>query len=290
MYLDTWKKVPVTHNLYFIDDPHCLTPGFSAEKLEAAFYDIKHDEKALVICGGDYASEFKTHDKRFHRRENRQHNNTLSAPYKYFSDLIKKYKIAGKIKGVHNGNHDDDWDNIPLVIDHICEPNNLPYIGYAAKITVKDNRGSTMYKIFTTHGRGRTTSMAHDPKQRRLNEMLAIKRRMQGLAGDVDVMHCAHFHLLDTLLPEQTLYLTDDGKKLHAKYTHSQMSTEYIHPDLRWYGAGGSFQKTFEECQVGEEERTTYAERFMLKPREIGYLILRVEDRIIKSFDRITAL
>ena len=127
-----------------------------------------------------------------------------------------------------------------------------------------------MYKIYATHGFKNITSAAYDPKRRRVNMQLILKRHLKFKAGDCAVMVKGHTHKLMVCKPESELFLVDDGSRIKQKYTRWGQSEEYIHPDARWYGNTGSFLK------LHGKDISGYAEIMEYDPVELGFLVLVV--------------
>ena len=108
---------------------------------------------------------------------------------------------------------------------------------------------------------------------------LALKRHLKFKAGDCAVMIKHHAHKLLVCEPEQELYLTDNGKKIKQGYTTYIQNSDYIHPDLRWYGCAGAFLTMFGHGISG------YAEVAEYDPVELGFLIIKVRNKKITGLD-----
>jgi hypothetical protein len=156
---------------------------------------------------------------------------------------------------------------------------HIEYGTYSAKITVLDSSGNLMYKIYETHGLKSITSTADDPKRRRVNMQLILKRHLKFKAGDCVVMIKHHVHRLLVCKPEAELYLTDDGKQIKQGYTGWGQNEPFIHPDARWYGCAGSFMRLYGKGTSG------YAEIAEYDPFELGFLILKVRRKKIVELE-----
>ena len=137
-----------------------------------------------------------------------------------------------------------------------------------------------MYKSFLTHGAKSLNSSADDPVRREANMQLSLKRQLKPLAGDCIISACGHNHKLVIKRPISELYLTDDSKNIHQKYTKANQTAEYIPPDLRWYVSAGCFYKLYEMGVSG------YAERAGYPPNELGYAVVKVVDGVIKDIEK----
>lgn len=155
----------------------------------------------------------------------------------------------------------------------------VDYGTWSAKLSIQTSDGKLMYKIFETHGIRSITSAADDPKRRRVNMQLILKRQLKFKFGDCAVMIKHHTHKLLVCKPESELYLTDNGKHIKQEYTTYGQNEDYIHPDARWYGNAGSFLRMYGEGMSG------YAEINEYDPVELGFLILKVRDRKIVELE-----
>ena len=165
----------------------------------------------------------------------------------------------------------------------ICEKLNVPYATWSAKLVVRDSKGQLMYKSFHTHGRKSITSTADDPKRRKTNLELILKRHLKFKMGDCILMCKAHVHKLIICKPESELYITDDSEKTQQGYTsdHVSQNDDFIHPDHRWYVATGSFLKLYGENVSG------YAEIGEYDPIELGFAVARIRNRKLQGIDPI---
>lgn len=177
------------------------------------------------------------------------------------------------------GNHERKLWRFGNIMEEICKRLDVPYGTYTAKVTIQDSKGNLMYKTYATHGYKSITSTADDPKRRRTNMELILKRHLKFKAADCAVMVKGHSHKLLVCKPEPELYIYDDGKKIRQSHTGWGQNEEYIHPDARWYGNTGSFLRLFGKDVSG------YAEMFELDPVELGFLILKVRNKKIVALE-----
>jgi hypothetical protein len=136
--------------------------------------------------------------------------------------------------------------------------------------------------MFLTHGYGSINSSADDGVRRKANMRLSLKRKLKDKAGDCILMGMAHTHKLIVSKPEETLYLTDNGKQIKQNYTASKHTDGYIHPDHRWYVNTGSFYRLY-----GKDGISGYAERAGYDPVELGYILIKVRNREIIAVEKV---
>ncbi len=189
--------------------------------------------------------------------------------------VAKRQAIKKQLKFMLMGNHERKLWRYGNLTEMMCDDLGVAYGTYTSKITVKDKNGKPMYKVYATHGMKNITSTADDPKRRKVNAQLILKRHLKFKAGDCAVMVKAHTHKLLVCKPESELYLTDDGKRIKQGYTGWGQNENYIHPDARWYGNTGSFLKLY------GGEYSGYGEIAEYDPVELGFLVLEIRDRKI---------
>lgn len=110
---------------------------------------------------------------------------------------------------------------------------------------------------------------------------LIIKRHLKFKAGDCITMSKGHTHKLIVCQPKSELYLVDDGHEIVQKYTKSDKTGGYIHPDHRWYINTGSFLKLYGDGVSG------YGELFEYDPIELGVAVIMVRNQKIDGVRRI---
>jgi hypothetical protein len=189
--------------------------------------------------------------------------------------VAKRQAIKDLLLYKLQGNHCQHLWAFGDIMADMCKSLGVPYGTWTTKLTVTDKRGNLMYKTYDTHGRKGISSAADDPKRRKVNMQLTLKRNLKFKAGDCAVMIKHHTHKLLVCKPESELYLTDDGTRIQQAYTGWGQTESYIHPDARWYGNAGSFLKLYGDGISG------YAERAEYDPVELGFLVLKVRDRKI---------
>jgi len=163
----------------------------------------------------------------------------------------------------------------------ICEDAGIEYGTWSCIIVYKDSKDRLMFKQYATHGKKMISSTADDPKRRITNMELILKRHLKFKMGDCALMTKGHTHKLLCCRPASELYMVDDGGTLKQRYTESNHTDEYIHPDHRWYLNTGSFYKLYGDGFSG------YAEIAEYDPLELGFWVVKVRDRKIHDVDKV---
>lgn len=267
--------LPKSHRLILAGDLHLGTIACHLKGWERLLERVKSEKSTYLVLMGDMIEAITVDDKRF----SSQVHDAQATPLLQMNEMLVQLKpLASKVLLCLTGNHEMKLWRYGDLTKWLCDTADIPYGGYSSKLEVH-YKGKGAYKLYVTHGRLTVNSTADDPVRRLSNQRLALKRRLQHLAGDCAVMATGHCHKLLSLAPERELYLTDDGTHLHAKYTEGQQHGAYLDPNLRWYGSTGSFLKS---SVVGA---TTYSEAAMYSPTQMGWLELVVEDMRIRSLE-----
>jgi hypothetical protein len=137
------------------------------------------------------------------------------------------------------------------------------------------------FRLYATHGSGTVQSRAGDPDQIDLNESLWIKRKLRHSAGDCNVMAMGHIHKLRVRPPSTRQFLHGE-KKIEQRYEDQFVNRGLIHEDSRWYCSTGSVLRTF---ILGA---TTYSEKAMYPPTELGMIRLVVKGGRLKDVQKVT--
>ena len=271
--------LPDNHNIFFSGDAHHDSPMSSNSGWDT-FCDMMHKEydgckNNYGAEGGDDIEAINPSDKRY--SDELKHT---PLPLLQMRNAIEKREpIKDLLLYKLQGNHEQHLWNFGDIMADMCAALGVPYGTWSTKLTVTDRRGNLMYKVFDTHGKKGINSAADDPKRRKVNMQLTLKRHLKFKAGDCAVMIKHHTHKLLVCKPESEIYLTDDGKRINQNYTRWGQTEPYIHPDARWYGNAGSFLKLYGDGVSG------YAERGEYDPTEIGFLVLKVRDKKIVSLE-----
>ena len=215
-----------------------------------------------------------------------------AVPLEQAKNCVKNLEpIKEKLLTVLEGNHPLKLSRFGLLTKWVCDQllidtprgkEPVPYGTWSSKITIETTgKAKLMYKIHSTHGRKSIISTADDPKRRRTNKELILKRLLKFKMSDCALMSRGHSHLLLCCRPEKELIIVG-SEKLKADYTGGGLHEYFIHPDHRWYVSAGSFQMLYGENISG------YAEIGEYDPIEIGFAVARIRDRKIVDADLIT--
>lgn len=236
---------------------------------------VKKEKNTYMALGGDLIEAICVDDKRFDAD-----SATDPVPIKQAQDVRNLLEpIKHKILFVLTGNHEYALHKYGDLVKYlICEPLGVSYGTYTCKCLVSVGN-KPAYKLFYTHGAKSISSIADDPIRREANMKLSLKQRLKHKAADCEVMAMGHTHKLIVSGPEQSLYLTDDGKKIRQHYT-APGDGEYIHPDHRWYVNTGSLMKLYVPGISG------YAERFGYDPCELGHAEIIVRNGKITNIEK----
>jgi len=263
-------ETPPDLNIFDMGDRHYGSSLHDYDGWDAAVEMIhspyEGEKNNHVILKGDDLEGIQIDDPRF--TFDTTESRTLEQMH-----MVKKatIPIAKQIDCMLTGNHEFKLQRFGDINKPITTDFGVRYGTYAAKLTYK-HKGKPYLKCYVTHGAGSVGSNADDEIRRKANMQLSLKRKLFRKAGDCHYMSMGHCHKLLVAPPTRTLYLIDDGKKLKQMYTRPPkgINGDCIHPELRWYGASGSFMKS---QAVG---KVPYSERMMLDPVELGFLVILV--------------
>lgn len=269
--------LPKTHRIVFAGDLHFGSLAFHEKGWVRLLERLQQETGVYLVLMGDLLEAITVDDPRW----NSDVHDGKMTPLAQADMMIDYLKpVRKKILALLTGNHEAKLWRYGDLTQYMCGKLDVPYGGYSCKIAVK-NGGRLRYKLYATHGRLTVNSIADDPVRRLSNFRLTIKRKLQHLAGDTACMVTGHCHKLLTCKPVAELYVTDDGEHLHASYTQGVQTGGYIDPNLRWYGASGSFMKS---AVVGA---TTYSEQAMYAPNQMGYLVLHSHDGKVQRLEEV---
>lgn len=280
------KVFPSNCNIFLAGDTHegsTLQHEKGIERLIHALQSKYADVSAnyLIFMGDDI--EGHQVDHKYYHSETHEPEKT---PILQGRAIAKKFMpVRDKILYWHYGNH-------PLLVhkagnvtrDVVCRELRVPYGTWSAKLTLNNKKGSTMFKMFTTHGFKSINSAAGGPIRRQSNMKIALKRILQHKAGDALLMACGHIHRLLKVRPhEENLYLIDDGEEISEYFAQpgKDNDSRIVHPDARWYVCTGSFYKLY------RRGIDSYAEIKGYDPIQLGYAVVRVRDQQIQDVDEV---
>lgn len=157
----------------------------------------------------------------------------------------------------------------------------IEYGTFTCKVLWTDKSGKIIFKSFHTHGRKTINSTADDPKRRRTNMELILKRHLKFKMGDCVLMCKGHTHKLIVCKPAKELFIFDRGNKLDQDYTSVVQTAQYIHPDLRYYVNTGAFYKIY------GENISSYAEIAEYDPIVQGFVLAKIRDKKLVSIEEV---
>lgn len=276
-------KLPLDHNLFLFGDVHTgtiLVYQKGWEKLVdmmCSSYDGVPASGNFGVDHGDQIEAITIDDPRYDPSVSK--NFVL----KQIEDAVDMRRpIASKLLTMLDGNHTTHLKNFGNIVELMCEKLDVPYGTWTAKISVVSGyRREMLYKHFCTHGRKSITSTADNPKRRRSNMELILQRQLKFKAGDCALMSKGHTHKLLVCEPDRELFLVDNGAHVKQQYTKAGQTEDYIHPDHRWYVNTGSFMRLYGEGVSG------YAEQFEYDPIELGFVVVKVRDGLIKGVEKV---
>lgn len=273
------KALPADHNLFLFGDDHEGSimrhdSGWAQlVDMMTSEYDGIPASANFGIDHGDIIEAIMVDDPRYDGLT------TQGNILRQIQGAIKhRMPIRDKLLCILDGNHPNKLWRFGNITEEICRNLGVEYGTWSARITVAyGDNGPVQYKHFCTHGaRGVINSVADDPKRRKANMELSLKRSLMHKAGDCLIMSMGHTHKLLCCDPEPQLYLTDNGAELQQRYTGPRKKTGYIHPDYRYYFNTGSFYRLYADSEDGPI--SGYAEIAGYDPTELGFWVVKVRD------------
>ena len=279
------KQMPTSFNLFLFGDAHVGTLLHDRNAFNEFLETVTQPYEGIpahhnyLVDHGDAVEAISVDDKRY---DARLVTDPRGTPFEQAQDYVELLRPVRKQIIVRlKGNHEHTLLKFGNLAEYICKELGVPYGTYTARITYRDRSGGLIFKHFCMHGRKSITSTADDPKRRRANMELILKRHLRHKAGDCLLNSKGHTHKLLVCGPDSELYLTDNGTSIEQEYTHSHRAAGYIHPDHRWYCNTGSFYSIYADGEDG------YAERAEYDPLEIGALVCLIRNRTIQEVKRI---
>lgn len=275
------QQMPTSFNLFLFGDTHVGTILFDREAFGQFLETVTQPFEGIKACHnylvdhGDAIEAIAIDDKRY---DSRLVTDPRGSPFEQAADYINLLRpVRKQIVCRLKGNHEHTLLKFGNLAEYISKELGVPYGTYTSKITYTDHTGGLIFKHHAMHGKKAIRSNADDPKRRRTNMELILKRQLRHKAGDALLMSKAHTHRLLVCEPNSELYLTDNGAKVEQNYTHSHRAAGYIHPDHRWYASTGSFYKIYADDEDG------YAERAEYDPLENGYVCCLIRNRQLEK-------
>ena len=279
------EAVKKDFNLYSVSDIHVGSLFCREDKVKEVIEEIRLDKKGLVYFNGDLIQGFTRNHKNWEHSSLVRGLETPLEQAKHLVDLLRP--IRKKIIGIGMGNHELDCQKRAgdVTLHNICTPLDVPYGGYKAKITFR-NEGKLLFKALYHHGFGSINSKNSDPKKRReANENSLVAKLMQMGHSDCAFMCMGHTHKILTVKPEVDVLLTSDEedkiKQLYDVYDFKTQTQKVIPANHRWYGNSGCFEINELEGVNGYAEMAGYA------PAVLGCLKLEVRNGLITDLKEI---
>ena len=277
-------EVPKNWNYFLFGDGHIGTRlrvqkawNKLIDMMNSPYDGVKHN---LGTDHGDMIDAIDISDKRFSFYESREA--TILAQM----DTAKReyWPIRKKLVCILDGNHPRKHWVFGRITERICKEIGVLYGTYSTVIVFK-NKDTIQFRHYAHHGSGSIKSVADDPERRKLNMLLALKRKLSPMFGSALLMSMGHTHRLMKSPPTEELYLTEDNGKIEHGYTPyaPYLPNEFIHPNYRWYVNTGSFMRLYDDNESG----SGYAERAMYGPLEIGFCIAKIRDNMLDGVDKI---
>lgn len=273
--------LPRNHDIILFSDTHCGTKACSLNTVAEIVNVIVKGKNTFAQHLGD-AVEAKLVDGKHFMHEVHDARETPMVQATKFCDLVRAIPRHRWI-GLHKGNHEFALHRFGDITGLICDNLGIPYLGFSARITVRDKDGNVMYRMLSTHGRKLLRSVSPDPIIRRKNMESQLKRSLAVLGhGDCVVNVCGHGHQLMVVEPMHEPYFTDDGEDFVSHYTKADHREGWIDEDLRYYAMCGTQARTI------IPNATTYSELNGYGAVQLGYVRLVVRDGKIQGMFPVT--
>lgn len=286
-------KVPNDFNLFLHGDAHKYVKAHS-EKGYKKFIDSVNSEyegvpalNNYVVDFGDFADlipiRHPYYDPKFHKL----------SPLEQMELFVDDYKeLVHALLFVLDSTHPQMLADMGNVTEFLCAQlrdkyktrNTSFYATQTARAEFISTKGTRIFKLYATHGSKTVTSTADDDIRVDSNMALILKRHLRKKASDCAIMAKGHSHKLIIQSPKPKLCVTDNSKKLVAKYPKPSdyHGLDYIPEEMRWYVNTGSFLRS----QI--LDMSTYAEKREYDPVDLGFAVVLVRDRKIMDIKRVT--
>lgn len=208
--------------------------------------------------------------------------------------LEDRKPIAKRLVTILDGNHDYSvWKFVEVASElskkltkHLKGKGEVIYGTYDCRVHWFDDHGPIL-KSYHTHGQKALNSAADDPKRRKANMELVLKRHLKFKFDDCALMCKGHTHKLLVCDPVSELGLYAEGDTIKQRYTLNPLidiSGEVpIHMDHRWYVNTGSFLKM--HAELGQA--SSYTARGEYDPIELGFGIAKIRDRKLVEVEKV---
>jgi len=180
------RTMPVNFNAFLFGDQHLgsiLSYREGWEKLVDMMnspYDGLKANANFGIDHGDVIEAIMIDDPRF------DGVTTEANILQQMDQAIEDRKpIRDKLICILEGNHPLKLWKFGRITERICNELGVVYGTWSSRITYVDRKGKLLFKHFATHGHRTINSTADDPKRRKTNMELSLKRLLKYKAGDV---------------------------------------------------------------------------------------------------------
>jgi hypothetical protein len=279
MVLLTKEMPSADFDLVLCGDTHHGTRMRSVSGVQMLLDRISKKNTYFVFMG-DATESITNNDKRYDP-------DTVdgSTPLQQADEVIEQFRHV-KRKGVAwlVGNHEGTIRGVGnLARDKICKELGIPYGTYSCRIAFNKG-GSNLFSGFFHHGNGQITSTHPDPMVRNAIMTYKLKQKLEPFGGDCLLNAMGHTHKLLVYHPVDELYMRSTTGAITADYTeNSYNANSYIPPYLRWYVNTGGFLKLYSK----QNALSGYAERMMLQPVELGFVVVKIRDGNIKTTEKV---
>lgn len=267
-------------NYYLLGDEHIGNAATSFKKIKEAVEIIRKDKYAHWGHMGDALESIHLGDKRFDPDIHRGKDALLNFQINKWVELHKP--ILKRCDFILDGNHEekDIWSFNPA---QQMSKEGGGHIAWGGRTIVVELNG---IKLFCTHGDRTVNSRAGDAFQRETNDCIAIKRLLRDLRSDCHVMAMGHIHKLRIHPPVKKINLLTEkvasGEDLDESYACDyQTSDGSFHEDARWFCSTGSFMKGY------IYGATTYVEKKMYPPTELGFIKISIKKGQVDNVEKI---
>jgi len=198
--------------------------------------------------------------------------------------IKQRDKIRKQLVCLLTGNHEIKLWRFGDIPKFIAQSLGVRHGDWTSIITYTDTKGKPVFKHYACHSAKRViSSRAGSQRQKRANEEIQLQRALSCQAGDCLLMSQGHVHQLIVVPPDDSLFLYSEGGHLKSGYTAMtvQQTGIYLHENLRWYAACGSFLRS------RITDGVTYAEMLGYPPNQLGFLIARVRDYWLVGIDEV---
>lgn len=277
--------LPDNHEIVLEGDEHRGSFLFHEKGLQQCHDYIMDKKNRYVVKMGDLIEAITCDDKRYNPKTNSK------GILNQLSDCLNMMvPIRNRILTILDGNHENTLSS--RLGDNVAEnwcyelnklgKSQVHHGTYTCIVQVNDLKGNLMYKLYATHGRKTIGTSADDPQRQLSNLRLILKRHLRDKMSDCIVMAKGHAHKLIITEPLMTRLTTSDSKgNINVNYMESTFNSDYIHQDHRWYVCTGSFSKMYGDGISG------YAEIAEYDPVDLGYAVIKVEDRNVVSVRKV---